>query len=127
MANLDQAEANRLLNGSLGAASYTEPTTPMKLALVTSTGTATSPGTEVAGGSYARQTVTLGSASAGATSNTNAVEFAGLPECTVDGFEVWDSAGSPRRVWWAPLPEPRDFEAGDSARFGIGELDVTLT
>lgn len=127
MANLDQAEAHRLLNASLGVATYTEPTTPMKLALLTANGSATSAGTEVTGGSYTRETVTLGSASGGATSNTNVVEFDGMPECTVTGFEIWDNAGSPRRAWFGALPEPRDFEAGDSARFGIGELDITLT
>ncbi len=57
MAGIVQVEENNLLNGWLGIASYLRAITPMKLALATATGTATTAGTEVTGGSYARQTI----------------------------------------------------------------------
>ena len=62
MANLVTVEANAILAASSGQAAYTAPTAPIKVALVTTTGTATAAGTEVvnAGGStYARQTITF--------------------------------------------------------------------
>ena len=69
MANLVTVEANALLGGSSGQAAYPAVTTPIKVALVTATGTATTAGTEVAGGSYARQTITFAAPSGGSISS----------------------------------------------------------
>lgn len=121
-ANLVQAEATRLLDASLGATTYTAPTTPMKLVLVTVIGSATAAGTEVTGGSYARQTIAM---SAGA--NTAVITFSAMPACTVVGLEIWDSAVSPRRAWWGPLAVDKAVLAGDELRFPIGSVVATLT
>ena len=63
--NLVLTESNRLLDASLGTAAYVAPTGPMKLALNTTTGTNTAAGTEVTGGSYARQSIPFAAASNG--------------------------------------------------------------
>ncbi|MEU7978242.1 hypothetical protein AB0B63_06890 [Micromonospora sp. NPDC049081] len=125
--NLTQPEANRLLDASLGTASFTAPTGPMKLALVTVNGSASAAGTEVTGGSYARQTVVFGAASGGSASNTALITFAGMPATTVVGLEVYDSSGTPRRCWWGALSASKTVQAGDSVQFAIGAVIVALT
>lgn len=121
-----QTEAGRLLDAVFGTAAYTAPTTPIRLALVTANGTATAAGTEVTGGSYARQTVTMAAASAGSAANSGIVTFSGLPAGTIVGAEIWDSAGSPRRLYYGALAAPKTVGAGDSLTFGPGTIIATL-
>jgi hypothetical protein len=124
---LVQAEANRLLDASLRGVAYTLPTTPMKNALLTTTGSATAAGTEVTGGTYARATITLGTAAAaGSVSNTATVDHTGMPAATTTGIDVYDSNGSPRRAWWGPLTASRTTLAGDILSFAIGALVFNL-
>lgn len=125
--NIVIAEANRLLDASLGVATYTAPTTPMKLGLETSTGSNSAAGTEVTGGSYARQSITFASASAGSTSNTGAITYTAMPAATVTGVEVYDSNGTPRRGWVGPLGSSKTVAAGDSLSFSTGAVVVSLS
>lgn len=127
MANIVQAESNRLLDASLGTAAFVAPTTPMKLALDTVNGTATAAGTEVTGGSYARQTVAFTAASAGATANTALISFTNMPAATVTGVEVFDSAGSPRRVWFGALTASKTTASGDTLSFAVSAITVALS
>lgn len=124
--NLADGEENRLLDASLGTAAFTAPTAPIKVALMTVAGSDSAAGTEVAGGSYARQSVTFGAASAGAASNTGAVTFTNMPTCTVVGVEIYDSAGTPRRIWYGPLAASRSFVLGDTFTIPIGGLVASL-
>lgn len=87
--NLTTAHANTLLASSI--------VTGDKLALVTVGGSKSSAGTEVTGGSYARQSITAGTASAGSIASTAALNFTAMPACTLQGWEIWDSAGSNRK------------------------------
>ena len=106
--------------------STTAPTTPMKLALLTANGTDSSAGTEVVGGSYARQTITVGASSGGAQSNSNTITFTGMPACTVTGWAIYDSAGTPFRWRHGSLNSPQVVSAGNSFVVAIGDLDLTL-
>lgn len=124
--NIVIAEANRLLDASLAVAAFTAPTSPMKLALATSTGTNAAAGTEVTGGSYARQTITFGSASGGSSSNTNAITFTAMPSATVTGVDVYDSNGTPRRAWAGALTASKTVAAGDSLSFAASSVTITL-
>jgi hypothetical protein len=101
--NLTTTEANRLIDAVLGTTTYTNPTGPVQAAFVTANGSAGTAGTEVVGGSYARQTITAASASAESAANTALIRVSNMPACVVAGVEVWDSAGSPRRMLWGPL------------------------
>ena len=127
MANIVQVEANNLLNGSLGTGTaFSAPTTPMKLALDTANGTATAAGTEVTGGSYARQTITFSAASAGATSNSAQINFTSMPAATVTGVEVYDSAATPVRKWFGALTTSKTTSAGDTISFSVSSVSATL-
>lgn len=125
MANLTLTASNQALAWLFGL-SATAPDGSLQIALVTANGTASTAGTEVTGGSYARQTLTVAAPTGGATSNAADIEFAGMPACTVVGVEIWDSATSPVRWWHGAVDTPRTVAAGDDVRFIAGELDITL-
>jgi hypothetical protein len=132
MAALVTTEGNRLLDASFGTATYTAPsltggggTSGMRLALSSTVGNATSAGTEVTGGSYARQAFTMTAASALSCSNVAAVNFTGMPAVGspgVQGVEVYDNGSTPRREWFGALATPRITAAGDTLSFAIGAL-----
>lgn len=127
MTNIVQTEQNNLLNGWLGIASYTAVTGAMKVALVTATGSATAAGTEVTGGSYARQTVVFSTPSAGATSNNATINFTSMPATTVTGIDIYDSAGSPVRRAFGALAASKTTSAGDTLSFASGAIQASLS
>src|SRR5487761_187597 len=121
MANIVQVESSNILNGSLGTGTaFSAPTGAMKLALDTVNGTATAAGTEVTGGSYARQTVAFSAASAGSTSNSGVINFTSMPAATTTGIEIYDSAGTPVRKWFGALSSIVPTASGDTLSFAVG-------
>lgn len=68
---------------------------------------------EVTGGSYARQNGTFAAASGGSSALSAAVDFTGMPACTVTHFGVWDSAGTPLYIGGGPTTN-RTLQAGDT-------------
>lgn len=132
MANLVQVEATALLNASFAKVTYTAPTTPINLALVSSNGSSTAAGTEVAnsgGSTYARQSMAsaLGTASAGSITTTAAITFSNMPAITTTGVEVWDSAGTPVRRWFGALTTSKTTALGDTLSFASGAITATLS
>ena len=124
--NLPDTIENQLLDALVGTSAYTV-TTPIKLALVTANGSDSAAGTEVTGGSYARQTVSFGSASSGSISNSGAISFTGMPSCTVVGIEIYDSAGSPKRLAYGPLTASRTVTSGDTVQFASSAITLSLS
>lgn len=125
MANLVTTEANAILNASSGQASYTNPTPPIKVALVITTGSASAPGQEVSGGSYARQNIIFSAAAAGQIVNSAPVNFTGMPTCVVTGVDEWDSAGV--RRWFGALQVQKNVNAGDTFTIAAGSYTKTLS
>ena len=126
MSGLTTATANKLVDHVNATAAMTEPTAPLKVRLYTTVGTAAASGTEVVGGSYTPQTVTFTAAAAGVATNTAAVVFTGMPADTIVAAEIWDSSGSPQRLWWGPLTANKTLSAGDTFQFDIGALSVSV-
>lgn len=122
--NVVQAEAGRMLDASLGTSSYTAVTGPMKLRLMSTTGTNTSAGTEVTGGSYTSQTITFAAASAGSAASNLTCTFTAMPATTVNGVEIWDSA--PRRNWTGALTTPKTTGAGDTLSLPSGSVTASI-
>lgn len=128
---LTQAAANALANASMGGTAFSM-TTPAKVALCTTAPTATAPGTEVAGGSYARQAITALTAATGSTpgSNANALTYTNMPAVTAPAIgwvDVYDSAGSPAREWYGGLTASKTTNAGDTFTIAAGALTYQLT
>lgn len=129
MSNVVQVESNHLVDASLGTTVYANPTTPVKVALVTAAGSNTAAGTEVAnagGSTYSRQTVAFGAASAGSASNSGIINFTNMPACTVVGIEIWDSAGTPVRRYFGNLTASKTTALGDTLSFAASSITVAL-
>jgi len=124
--NLPDIIENQLLDALVGTSSYSV-TTPIKLALVTANGSDSAAGTEVTGGSYARQTITFDAASSGSIANNAAISFTGMPACTVVGIEIYDSAGSPKRLAYGPLTASRTVTSGDTVQFASSAITLSLS
>jgi len=130
VSNLDQTFSNGLLQASVGN-SFTAPTTPITCRLMTAVGTNTSNGTELAtGGGYTSGTgapqVTFASASGGSMASNIAVTVTNMPATTINGIEIWDSSGSPRRLWWGPLTSPKTTNSGDTFTIASGSLTLAM-
>ena len=124
--NLPDIIENQLLDALVGTSSYSV-TTPIKLALMTANGSDSAAGTEVTGGSYARQTIAFDAASSGSIDNNAAISFTGMPACTVVGIEIYDSAGSAKRLAYGPLTASRTVTAGDTVQFASGAITLSLS
>ena len=109
-----------------GVGTPTRPTTPLNVYLLTAMGSDSAAGTEVTGGSYARKSVTLSAAASGATSNSADVVFASMPACTVVGVEIWDSSGTPVRLWSMTLTASKVVNAGDTFTLTTGSIALSL-
>lgn len=85
-------------------------------------------GTEVTGGSYARQVVTfVPGASPGEVTLDAAISFANMPAATVVAAAVWDddTAGNPLLV--DDLSPSNTVTAGQSLDWDSGEIEMTFT
>lgn len=123
--NLTDYAENALLDALVGTAGYTAGT-PIKLALVTANGTDSAAGTEVVGGSYARQTITFNAGSAGTIDNDAIVSFASMPAATTVGIELWNSAGTNRLAYGA-LAANKTTGSGDTLEFAVGAITLSLS
>lgn len=121
----DYAE-NKMLDHVVGTTSYTKPTT--HLALFTVAPTDSTSGTEVTGGSYARQALAglFTTASAGATSNNGNIDFAGMPACTVVAIGIMDNSTGGNLLIHGTLTANKVLDAGDTLRIATGDLDISI-
>jgi hypothetical protein len=127
MAEMSNYLENALINATLRNTSYTSPSV-VYLGLYTSDPTDADTGTEVSGGSYARQAITFGAPSNGVTTNTAAIEF---PQATANwGTVGWigieDALTGGNLLYHSPLDAAKTIENGDIFKISIGSLSVTL-
>jgi hypothetical protein len=127
MAEMSNYLENALINGTLRATTYTAPTT-VYVALYTSDPTDADSGTEVSGTNYARQSVTFGSPSNGASTNSAAVEFpqAGSSWGTITHIGLRDASSAGNLLYHTPLDASKTIASGDVFRIATGSLSVTL-
>jgi hypothetical protein len=130
VSNLDQTFSNGLLQASIGG-SFTPPTTPITCRLMTANGTNTSNGTELAtSGGYVSGTgapdATFASASGGSMASNAAVTVTNMPATTINGVELWDSEGSPKRLWWGALTSAKTTNSGDTFTIASGSLTLAM-
>ncbi len=127
MAEMSNYLENALINGTLRATSYTAPST-VYLALYTSDPTDADTGTEVSGTSYARQSITFGSPSNGASTNSAAIEFpqAGGSWGTVTHVGIRDASTAGNLLYHTALDASKTIATGDVFRIATGSLSVTL-
>jgi hypothetical protein len=118
---------DKLRDHVLRNVAYTSPTT-VYLALFTTATTDAGGGTEVVGGSYARQAVafTAGAAGSGAADNTAAETFSNMPAVTVTHAAIMDASSGGNMLLHGPLPSPKTVGAGDALEFAAGDIDAVF-
>ena len=127
MAEMSNYLENARINATLRNTSYTSPSV-VYLALYTSDPTDADTGTEVSGGSYARQSITFGAPSNGVSTNSAAIEF---PQATgswgtVTHVGIRDALTTGNLLYHTPLTASKTIATGDIFRIAIGSLSVTL-
>lgn len=127
MAEMSNYLENALINATLRNTSYTSPSV-VYIGLYTSDPTDADTGTEVSGGSYARQAVTFGAPSNGVSTNTAAIEF---PQATgswgtVGWIGIEDASTGGNLLYHTALDASKTIASGDIFKIAIGNLSVTL-
>jgi hypothetical protein len=127
MSEMSNYLENALINVTLRATSYTAPTT-VYVALFTSDPTDAGSGTEVTGGSYARQAATFGAPSNGASVTTADITF---PTCTsawgtVGWIGIYDALTTGNLLYHTALDTAKAIDTGDIFKISSGNLSVTL-
>jgi hypothetical protein len=127
MAEMSTYLEDALINATLRNTSYTSPAT-VYLALYTSDPTDADTGTEVSGGSYARQAITFGAPSNGVSTNSAAIEF---PQATgtwgtITYVGIRDALTTGNLLYHTALDASKTIASGDIFKIAIGSLSVTL-
>lgn len=123
---LENKILDHTLRGSSGA--YTAPTT-IYIGLFTAAPTDANSGTEVSGGSYARQAITFGTAaSSGAISNTATVTF---PTATgnwgtITHIGLYDALTTGNLLYHGAVTVSKTITTGDTFSIAVGNLTITL-
>ena len=123
--NLTNYLENKLIDHFLGTTSYTMPA-DVYVALFTVTPGEAAGGTEVTGGSYARQIATFTAASSGATSNDTNIDFTGMPAATTVAIGIFDASTSGNMLLYGSLTVNKTTDAGDTLRIATGDLDISI-
>ena len=127
MAEMSNYLENALINATLRATTFTSPAA-VYVSLHTADPTDAGTGTEVSGGSYARQSATFGAPSNGASATSADITF---PQCTstwgtVSHIGILDASTSGNLLYHTPLDASKTIDTGDIFKIAAGSLTVTL-
>ena len=129
MAGFSDYLEDKVLDHVFGGNAYTAPAT-LYVALYTVAPTDTGGGTEVTGGSYARQSgaFTVSGTNPTTASNSAAIEY---PTATADygtvvAVGILDASSGGNLLAYANLDTSKSVTTGDVFRFDTGDLDITL-
>lgn len=123
--NLSNYLEDKLIDHFLGTTTFTKPTS-VYVALYTTAPNDAGGGTQVTGGSYARQIATFAASSGGATSNTGNIDFTNMPACTVVAIGIFDALTTGNLLLWGTLTTNKTVDAGDTLRIATGDLDISI-
>ena len=127
MAEMSNYLENALINATLRATTFTAPSV-VYVGLYTTDPTDAGTGTEVSGGSYARQSATFGAPSNGVSTTTADITF---PQCTsswgtVSHIGILDALTTGNLLYHTPLTTSKAIDTGDLFKIASGSLTVTL-
>lgn len=127
MAEFSNYLENKILDHVLKNVSYTSPTT-VYVGLFTTDPTDAGTGTEVSGGSYARQVLSVTTSSGGIVTSSGDVTF---PQATanwgtISHIGILDALSSGNLLMHTPLTTSKTIESGDILKISSGNLTVTL-
>lgn len=105
---------------------YTAPAT-VYLALFTTATTDAGGGTEVTGGSYARQAVTFTAGATGEAVSSADETFASMPACTVTHAALMSASTAGDMLLHGALTAPKVVAGGATLTFAAGDITATFT
>ncbi len=119
---------NALLNHVLRNVALSSPVT-VYVALFTVAPTDSGGGTEVSGGSYARQAVTFAAPSGGVVANSGSVTFpvASAPWGTIVDMAIFDALTVGNMLYYGVLATSKIVGTGDQISFANASITVTET
>ncbi len=117
---------NKVIDALFNNTSFTPPAV-LYLALYTTDPTAANTGTQVTGGSYARQAIDFVNGASGATSHNAAITFTDLPAATITHYGILDAATAGNLIVFGQLAITINAAAGDEAVFSNGDIAITFT
>lgn len=122
---LENALLNHVLRGNTGGTAYSQPAT-LYVALYTTNATAAGPGTEVSGGSYARQAVTFNAPANGSAASAANVTFpiASAPWGTVVSIGICDALTGGNMLYYGSLSVSKTIGTGDDFIVNAGNLTL---
>jgi len=122
----DYLEA-KLLDHCFRNVVYTPPAT-VYLALYTVAPTDAAGGTQVSGGSYARQPISFSAAVSGIgkVSNSASLTFTNLPAGTIVAAGIFDALTVGNLMLWGTLSASRTVALGDNLTVALGDLSATF-
>lgn len=123
--NLTNYLESKLIDHFLGTTTYTKPTN-VYVGLFTVTPGEAAGGTEVTGGSYARQIATFGAASSGSTTNSGNIDYTNMPAATTVAIGIFDALTSGNMLLYGALTTNKTTDAGDTLRIATGSLSVSI-
>jgi hypothetical protein len=97
------------------------------LALYTVAPTVAGGGTEVSGGSYARQSVTLGTPASQSVTNSADITYTAMPACTVVAVGLFDASTAGNLLEFATLTTSSTLASGDSFVISTGQLTLGVS
>jgi len=117
---------NKVLDHVFGGSAYTAPST-LYVGLFTSDPGEAGGGTEVSGGSYARQTITF-TVTGSQASSSAAVEFptATASWGTITYAAVYDAVSAGNLLAYGALTASKTIDSGDVFRIPSGDFDIDL-
>lgn len=120
-ANKSSYLRSALVKHAVGKTSFTMPAAAY-LALYTSDPTVSDTGTEVAGGSYARQSITWGTEANGEITNSNVVSFTDLPAATITHWGIRDASSSGNLLYFGQLEVALTVTSGQDLAFAANNI-----
>jgi len=117
---------NAILNHILRNVALTSPTT-VYAALFTVTPSDAGGGTEVTGGSYARQAVTFSAPSGGVCTNSGSLTYpvASANWGNIVAMGIFDALTVGNLLYYGPLSTPKTIEIGDQISFANAAISIT--
>lgn len=117
--------ANSLVGAEVRNTAYTGPVS-LYVALHTADPGSTG-ASEISGGSYVRQAITFGAASAGTSSNSAVMNYTNMPAVTCTHISLWDAATAGTFVQSGSLTASVVVAAGNTLQFAAGQLTFNVT
>ena len=127
MAAMSDFLENALINATLRNTTYTSPAV-VYVGLFTTDPTDANVGTEVTGGSYARQSASFGAPSNGSSTTDADITFptATGDWGTVTHFGIYDAATTGNLLYHGVLNNSKTIQTGDILKIEAANLTVTL-